>query len=154
MGSIFTLCIIRDDDKVLFQKRYKSPFKGYWNAPGGKVEIQESPKEACIREVYEETGISLNSIKFRGVMTVSDTTKKIDTEVLMLFESNSFQGELISSNEGEVDWIELDRIYESSIVPESMTYLLPYITDYEGIITGKLVYNRQTLEICDISLQI
>ncbi|MCW3793258.1 NUDIX domain-containing protein [Paenibacillus sp. LS1] len=153
MGSIFTLCIIRDDDKVLFQKRYKSPFKGYWNAPGGKVEIQESPKEACIREVYEETGISLNSIKFRGVMTVSDTTKKIDTEVLMLFESNSFQGELISSNEGEVDWIELDRIYESSIVPESMTYLLPYITDYEGIITGKLVYNRQTLEICDISLQ-
>lgn len=147
------MCIIRDDDKVLFQKRYKSPFKGYWNAPGGKVEIQESPKEACIREVYEETGISLNSIKFRGVMTVSDTTKKIDTEVLMLFESNSFQGELISSNEGEVDWIELDRIYESSIVPESMTYLLPYITDYEGIITGKLVYNRQTLEICDISLQ-
>ncbi|MBB6670066.1 NUDIX hydrolase [Cohnella nanjingensis] len=150
---IFTLCIVRDNNKILVQKRHKSPFKGYWNAPGGKVEIQESPKEACIREVMEETGLHLAEIRFRGVMTVSNSIKKFETGVLMLFDSSNFYGELISSDEGEVDWIELDKIYGSKHVPESMMYLLPYIVDYEGIITGKLVYNKHMLEECDISLQ-
>lgn len=71
----------------------------------------------------------------------------------MLFDSSNFYGELNSSDEGEVDWIELDKIYGSKHVPESMMYLLPYIVDYEGIITGKLVYNKHMLEECDISLQ-
>ncbi|GIO61584.1 NUDIX hydrolase [Paenibacillus cineris] len=153
MGNVFTLCIVRDNDRILVQKRHKSPFKGYWNAPGGKVELQESPKEACIREVMEETGIYLNDIKFRGVMTVSNALKKVGTEVLMLFESSDFHGQLVSSKEGEVDWVEMDTLYSSKYVPESMTYLLPYITDCDGIITGKLVYNRHKLEVCDITLQ-
>lgn len=152
-SNIFTLCIVRDNEKILVQKREKHPFKGFWNAPGGKVELRESPTEACLREVYEETGLHLNDLKFRGIMTVSNAIRKLGTEVLMLFESSDFEGELTSSDEGLIDWIDLDTIYNSRNVPDSMTYILPYIVDYEGIITGKLIYNKNELEVCDISLQ-
>jgi 8-oxo-dGTP diphosphatase len=153
LSNVFTLCIVRDNEKILVQKREKHPFKGFWNAPGGKVELKESPTEACLREVFEETGLQLNELKFRGVMTISNSTRKLGTEILMLFESNNFEGEIISSHEGQVDWIDLDTIYTSHNVPDSMTYILPYIVDCEGIITGKLVYNKNRLEVCDISLQ-
>lgn len=153
LSSIFTLCVVRDDNKILVQRREKTPFKGYWNAPGGKVEVQETPIEACLREVFEETGLHLNEVRFRGVMTVSSSSKQQSTQLLMLFDSDNFNGELLSSLEGVVDWIELDKIYSSKNVPASTTYLLPYILESEGIITGKLVYNKESLEICDISLQ-
>ncbi|MBQ4900315.1 NUDIX domain-containing protein [Paenibacillus sp. Marseille-P2973] len=154
MSSIFTLCVVRDEDKILVQKREKTPFKGYWNAPGGKVEGQETPIEACLREVFEETGLQLNEVRFRGVMTVSSLSRQQNTQLLMLFDSNNYNGELMPSSEGEVDWIEIDKIYNSKIIPASTTYLLPYIMESEGIITGKLVYNRELLEVCDISLQV
>lgn len=151
MNSIFTLCFIQNTDKILLQKRNKSPFRGYWNPPGGKVENEESPIEACLREVKEETGLTLKDVKFRGIFTVFNGKK--NTSAIMVFHSNSFEGELYSSSEGEVDWVTIDQhLYRSDLVPDSFTYILPYIVEEEGVLTGKLVYNKNRLETCDISI--
>ncbi|GIN62735.1 hypothetical protein J27TS8_27280 [Robertmurraya siralis] len=151
MSSIFTLCFVHDNEKILLQKRNKSPFVGYWNPPGGKVENSESPLEACIREVKEETGLLLTNVKFRGVFTVFND--KRSTSAIMVFQSNDFVGDITSSCEGDIDWIKIDKdLYCSNLVPNSFTYILPYIIENDEILTGKLIYNRNRLEVCDISL--
>jgi 8-oxo-dGTP diphosphatase len=151
LSSIFTLCFIQNTNKILLQKRNKSPFRGYWNPPGGKVEIAESPLEACLREVKEETGLTLKDVKFRGAFTVFNGSK--NSSVIMLFQSNSFEGELDSSIEGDVDWVTIDKqLYCSNLVPDSFTYMLPYILEDDSIITGKLIYNKHRLETCDITI--
>lgn len=153
MSNVFTLCVVREAGKILVQKREKAPFRGYWNAPGGKVEHAETPKEACHREVMEETGLFLNDVKLRGIITVSTSRRSSGTSVLMVFESTDFQGDLNSSTEGHVEWVEIDKIYKSRNVSDSFTYLLPYIIESDGLITGKFVYERDRLEVFDVSLQ-
>ena len=146
---IYTLCFIQDEDKILLQKRNKSPFRGFWNPPGGKVEKFESPIEACIREVREETGLTLNDVKFRGVFTVFNGTSK--SSIIMLFHSRYYDGEIISSDEGEVDWITIDqKLYGSKLVSDSFSYMLPYVIENEDVLTGKLVYVNQSLETFDV----
>lgn len=64
----FTLCFIRNQDKFLMLHRNKHPNKGKWNGVGGKIEQGETPSQACLREVKEETGILLTSVTFRGIV--------------------------------------------------------------------------------------
>ena len=155
MGNIFTLCVIKEDDKIVVQKRNKPPFVGLWNAPGGKVEHMETPIEACTREVLEETGLFLTDIKLRGVLTVSSITQQSKRDILMLFESQKFEGDIISSiEEGEISWVEVDQIYSNNNVSDSFCYILPYIIESDGIITGKFVYEKSRLKVCDISVQV
>lgn len=149
MNNIFTMCFIENESELLLQKRISPPFIGLWNAPGGKVEAFESPFEACKREVQEEIGLNLRELYFRGVITVSNTLRK-RTSMLMLFQANVHSGKLRDSEEGELAWIKKEKIYSYNNVPVSFTYLLPYILESQGIITGKIIYNRGHLEVFDI----
>ncbi|WP_168455210.1 NUDIX hydrolase [Bacillus cereus] len=149
MNNIFTMCFIENESELLLQKRTSPPFIGLWNAPGGKVEAFESPFEACKREVQEEIGLNLRELYFRGVITVSNTLRK-RTSILMLFQANVHSGKLTDSEEGELAWIKKEKIYSYNNVPVSFTYLLPYILESQGIITGKIIYNRGHLEVFDI----
>ena len=49
--------IIMENNKVLLLKRKKEPYKGCWGLPGGKIEENETPEQAAIREVFEETNL-------------------------------------------------------------------------------------------------
>ncbi len=109
--KLTTLCYITDRDRWLLLHRTKKKQDenaGKWIGVGGKFEAGESPEECLIREVREETGLELNSYKFRGIVTfISD---EWDDQMMFLYTSNSFSGELTECNEGELQFVHEDKL--------------------------------------------
>ena len=95
-----SLCYIEKDEKYLMLHRTKKNNdinENKWIGIGGKFEVGESPEECIIREVKEETGLTLNSYKFRGIITY--ISKTWETEYVCLFTSDNFSGKLIECKE-------------------------------------------------------
>ena len=108
-----TLCYIEKDRKYLMLHRTKKKNdinRDKWLGIGGKFEDGESPEECIIREVKEETGLTLNTYKLRCIVTYVSTSW--ETEYMYVFTSNDFTGELIECNEGDLQWIEKDKVTE------------------------------------------
>ena len=103
--KLMNMCRIVDSstNKVLVQERVKS-----WQGiafPGGKIEIGESIVTSIRREVYEETGLKLNTVKICGVKDWYDKREK-KRELVILFTSDDYSGEIIpETSEGKVYWI-------------------------------------------------
>jgi 8-oxo-dGTP diphosphatase len=109
-----TNCILHDKEtnKVLLLKK---PRRGWWVAPGGKMESLETITESVNREYKEETGISLINPRLRGVFTiiVEDNGKVIDEWMMFTFLAEDYDGELLAvSPEGELAWQDLDQIVD------------------------------------------
>ena len=108
-----TLCYIERDGKYLMLYRtVKENDLNHdkWIGIGGKFEEKESPEECVLRETLEETGLTLNSWRYCGIVTfVSD---KWGTEYMHLFHSDDFCGEIIECDEGELRWVEKSEIYD------------------------------------------
>ena len=106
-----SLCYIEKDGRYLMLHRVKKALdenRDKWIGIGGKFEAGESPEDCMLREVREETGLSLDSWRFRGIVTfVSD---EWGTEYMHLFTAHSFTGTLLDCDEGELEWVEKDRI--------------------------------------------
>jgi 8-oxo-dGTP diphosphatase len=65
----YTISFIRQDDRFLLLNREYPVWMGMWNAPGGKLEPGETPGESALREIAEETGLSLEAVEFKGIVT-------------------------------------------------------------------------------------
>lgn len=105
--AIFThLCLIRKGDKVVVMDWLKQDWPGI-AMPGGHVEYGESFVDAMIREVKEETGLTINAPRICGIKNW-----KVDNirYVVLFYKTNQFEGELVSSDEGEVWWEEFDNL--------------------------------------------
>lgn len=106
-----TLCYIEKNNSYLMLKRNKKENdlnKDKWIGIGGKFESGESPEDCVLREVKEETGLTLNTFEYKGIITfVSDSTF---TEYMHLFYSKDYSGELIDCDEGELHWISKEKI--------------------------------------------
>lgn len=108
-----TLCYIEKNGKYLMlhrTKKEKDINKDKWLGVGGKFEEGESPEECMLREVKEETGLTLNSYKLRGIVTYVSTVFGI--EYMYVFTSDNFEGDLVECNEGELKWIEKEKIFD------------------------------------------
>ena len=108
-----TLCYIERDGAYLMLHRIKKENdlnRDKWIGVGGGFEQDESPEECLLREVKEETGLTLTSWRYRGIITfVSD---QWETEYMHLFTADGFIGELIDCDEGVLEWVAKDRIPE------------------------------------------
>ncbi len=104
--ELTVLCMIYRGDEILLQNRRKEDWKGY-TFPGGHVEKNESFVDALKREMKEETGLTIHHPKLAGVKQFDD---KEGRYVVLLFKCCDFEGELMSSNEGEVVWVKRSRI--------------------------------------------
>lgn len=100
------LCLIYQDQRILLQNRVKKDWAGY-TLPGGHVEPGESFVEACIREMKEETGLTVSNVRLCGIKQFPDGENRY---IVFLFKTDTFEGELRSSEEGKMEWVELDKL--------------------------------------------
>lgn len=106
-----TLCYIENEDSYLMLHRVrkdKDVNKDKWIGVGGHFEENESPEECLLREVKEETGLTLTSWSFRGLITFM--SEGWDTEYMCLYTADRYEGELISCNEGVLEWVKKEEV--------------------------------------------
>lgn len=111
-----TLCYLEQDGKYLMLHRTakeKDVNKDKWIGVGGKFEPGEAPEECLLREVREETGMTLLSYRFRGVLTF--LCDKAEPEYIFLYTSEHFLGELKDCDEGELEWVEKTKVYDLNL---------------------------------------
>ena len=107
-----TLCYILRGDEVLMLHRVKKKndlSQDKWIGIGGKFEANETPDECLLREAYEETGLTLTNWQCRGVVTFL-TNGPWDGEYMYLFTADSFEGDLKTCDEGDLQWISRDKL--------------------------------------------
>lgn len=140
-----TLCYIDDGKSYLMLHRTKKdedPNKGKWIGVGGKFEDKESPDDCLVREVCEETGLTLTDYRLRGIVTfVSDIW---ETEYMYLYTASGYEGSLCDCNEGELAWIAKDRISGLTLW-EGDRLFLDLIASDHPFFSLKLCYNGDHL---------
>lgn len=125
-----------------------------WVGIGGKFEDKESPEECNLREVYEETGLTLKDAQYRGIVTfVSD---KWETEYMHIFYSDSFSGKIRDCDEGVLEWIRKEQLFSLPIWEGDKIFLhlleenAPFFSlklEYMGDTLLKAVLNGKILDI-------
>ena len=100
------MCMVRDGDRVLVQDRRDPKWPGL-SFPGGHVEPGESFSDAVIREVFEETGLSIEAPRLCGVKDWTDEGRRY---VVLLYVAERFSGIPRDSEEGEVRWVSLEGL--------------------------------------------
>ena len=140
-----SLCYIERGGKYLMLHRVKKTVdenKDKWIGIGGKFEEGESPEDCVMREVLEETGLTLNSWQYRGIVTfVSD---EWGTEYMHLFTSDDFSGKPRECDEGVLEWIEKERLLSLPIWEGDKIFLRLLDTD-EPFFSLKLCYQGDRL---------
>lgn len=140
-----TLCHIEKDGCYLMLHRVKKENdlnRDKWVGIGGKFEDRESPEECNSREVLEETGLTLNSARYCGIVTfVSD---KWETEYMHIFYSDDFSGTVRDCDEGVLEWVRKDNLYTMPIW-EGDKIFLRLIEENSPFFSLKLVYEGDRL---------
>lgn len=115
------------DNKILFLVRNKKNDKmhqqGMYLPIGGHVELGEGIEEAAIREVKEESGITVHSVDLRGILYIrSQNTGEYDI-VMFLFTSSNFIGEPKDGREGRFEWVDIDKIQKINLYEGDKIFL-------------------------------
>ena len=111
-----------------------------WIGVGGKFEYGESPEECLLREVKEETGYTLTSWKYRGIITFiygEDTV-----EYMSLYTADGFTGEPVECNEGDLIWVDKEKVLQLNIW-EGDRIFLRLLNEKSDFFSLKLVYNKE-----------
>lgn len=143
MFSLSTLCYIEKDHKYLMLNRTvkkNDVNKDKWIGVGGHFEKDESPEECLLREVKEETGYTLTSYRYRGLVTF--ISGKGATEYMSLFTADGFEGEPIECDEGELVWVDIDEI-ENLNIWEGDKIFFRLLAENREFFSLKLVYDAQ-----------
>ena len=138
-----TLCYIEKDNKYLMLHCNKQNLNNdKWLGVGGKFEDKESPEDCVLRETLEETGLTLTSYQYRGIITfVSD---KYETEYMHLFTADKWEGEIKECDEGELVWVNKSKI-SSLPIWEGDKLFFKLLDEKEPFFSLKVCYEGNTL---------
>ena len=112
--------------------------KDKWIGVGGHFEADESPEECVLREVKEETGYTLTSYRYRGIVTFVSGNGV--TEYMSLFTADGFEGTPIPCDEGELAWVKKDQIEDLNIWEGDKIFLRLLLEERE-FFSLKLAYD-------------
>lgn len=124
------LCLIHDDNRYLLQDRVSDDWKGF-TLPGGHVEPGESIVEAVIREMKEETGLTVRAPKLCGIkqfpLKDGDYTK--GRYLVFLYEATDFEGEVVSFDEGAMHWVDKKELPNVNLVEDFLDLIEVMLSD-------------------------
>ena len=138
------LCYLKKDNQYLFMLRNKEKNdlnEGKWIGIGGHIEPGETKEEALIREVKEETGFTIKSFSYRGEILFINNDYQ---EIMYIFTSDDFDGEMIECNEGELSWIDKDKILDLNLW-EGDRYFLKPLLNSDKMIKMEMRYKDKQL---------
>ena len=143
--SLTTLCYLDDGENYLMMHRVKKKQdvnKDKWVGVGGHFEENESPEDCLLREVKEETGLTLTSWSLRGIVTfLSD---QWENEYMFLYTADGYEGELIDCEEGNLEWIPKSQVYSLPIW-EGDKLFFKLLEENRPFFSLKLSYEGDTL---------
>lgn len=123
--ELTVLCLIHKGDRYLLQNRVKKDWKGL-TLPGGHIEEKESIVDAVIREMKEETGLTIKNPKLCGVKQFPIENGRY---IVFLFRTEDFCGDIISSEEGEMVWVDKAELPTMDTVNDLDDLLRVMLTD-------------------------
>lgn len=138
-----TLCYVKRDGHTLMIHRNKRPndiHEGKWNGLGGKFEAGESPEDCVIREIGEESGLTIRAPHLHGILTF--TNFKGNDWYVFVYTAENFTGELLEDvPEGKLEWIRDDEILHLPLWDSDQVFL-PWIAQ-EKFFSGKFNYDGE-----------
>lgn len=143
--ELTVLCMIYRDGQLLLQNRTRKEWSGY-TFPGGHVEPGESFVDAVIREIREETGLTISRPLLCGVKQFPIDKGRY---LVLLFKTDIFEGELLpaeQAEEGCVEWIDRDRLEELELA-EGFLEMLP-VFEREDINEFQYVVENGEWTVC------
>lgn len=134
--ELTTLCMVYRGEELLLQKRVKTDWRGYC-FPGGHVESGESIVDSVIREMKEETGLTVKHPRLCGI-------KQFPIEggryLVFFFKSNEFEGDLLDSEEGPVHWVSRAELPKLNTVSDFLQMLEVFdreeLTEFQYVVDG------------------
>ncbi len=142
-----TLCYIDDGSRYLMLHRVKKDHDashGKWIGVGGKCEADESPDDCMLREVREETGLTVTQWQYRGIVTfISDTWPN---EYMHLFTADRWEGTLdMDCNEGDLAWVDKNQLMDLSLWEGDKIFLRLLLDKSQPFFSLKLIYVQDEL---------
>lgn len=128
--------LIKDNEVVVTKYKKGNKKEGYYDIPGGKIEEGESPKQTAIREMKEETGIEIQNLKYKGIMTIEypDRLFIFDT-----FITKEYEGEPQEFEENTSEWIDIDKLLKKEKILSNIILLDKFLI--KGLIDDNRNFN-------------
>lgn len=135
--ELTVICLIYKENKILLQDRIKRDWKGY-TLPGGHVEKDESFVTAVIREMKEETGLTIANPILCGIKQFPINNGRY---IVLLYKTNEFEGDLTSSEEGKMEWVDREDLSNYNLVNDFFDLLKVFdddnLSEFHYIVDGE-----------------
>jgi len=136
--KLATLAYVRTGGKTLMLHKAKGYQKEKWNGLGGKFDAGETPEDCMRREVFEESGLTVEEAHLKGFLTFPDFDGQ-DDWYAFVFVVTEFSGELKASDEGELHWIADDKVSALELF-EGDRVFMPWL-EQERLFSAKFIYD-------------
>lgn len=123
------LCALINDGNILLIKRNKDPYKDHWGLVGGKMEFGEHVEDTAEREFLEETSIKANFDCLAGIASevIHEKDEKLGHFLIFVTKLKSPHVEFKESDEGKLQWFELDKLDKNIMIPSDYLMIKEYI---------------------------
>lgn len=152
MTIVATLCYLRKDGQVLLIEKARGFGQGKLNAPGGRVQPDEAPEDGAKREVYEETGLTVNTLTEHGVLYFFFGQDTKPDWIVHVYSSASFSGTLRAGEEGRLHWIDERQLPYDLMWPDD-EHWVPHLLQNERF-TGRFYFDAPATRLLRFELHV